>query len=72
MRATQRRIEALEGTTAGPLPVLILRYEGQYSMAGDGLYYGPDDTTYTAAEVERLCDSHTVITLVWTDDWKSI
>ena len=70
MTTTRARIKALEATTAGPLPILILKYEGQYSTAGDGLYYGPDDVKYSPDEVEKLCDHNTVIVLEWSDDWK--
>ena len=70
MTTTRARIKALEATTAGPLPILILKYEGQYSTAGDGLYYGPDDVKYTRAEVDELSNTHTVIVLEWSEDWK--
>lgn len=67
MTTTRARIRALEAKTAGALPVLILSYEGRYGTAGDGLYYA-GDKAYTPAEVDELCNTHTVITLSW-EDW---
>ena len=72
MLTARRRIEALKRQSGGDLPVLILTYEGKWGAAGDGLYYAPGGVKYTADEVNGLCDHYTVITIVYTDDWKSV
>lgn len=69
MDATKRRIKALQKQSGGPLPILILSYEGRYGTEGDGLYHGPNGAKYTPEQVEELSNTNTVITIAWESQW---